>query len=54
MSTMWKVLGVVGLGAMGGAVIYYKMHNPECVEDMKDILDCMTKKTSKAMKNMME
>ena len=45
MSTMWKVLAVMGL--TGGALLLYKMQNPECMEDMKQALDNMTKKASK-------
>ena len=54
MQTMWKVLGIMGIGAACGALVFYKMKNPECINDMKDALDNMTKKTSKTMKNMME
>ena len=52
MSFMWKVLAVMGL--TGGAFLAYKMINPECVQDMKKSLDCMTKKASKKMENMMQ
>ena len=52
MSYMWKVQAVMGLA--GGALLVYKMKNPECVQDMKESLDNMTKKASKSMKNMMQ
>ena len=49
---MWKLLAVAGLTA--GAVMLYKMKNPECVQDMKQTLDNMTKDTSNKVKNMMK
>ena len=52
MSFMWKVLAVMGL--TGGALLVYKMMNPECVQDMKENLDNMTKKASKKVENMMK
>lgn len=52
MSFMWKALAVMGI--TGGAVLIYKMKNPNCVKDMKDSLDNMTKKASNKVKNMME
>ena len=42
---MWKVLAVMGL--TGGALLLYKMKNPECIQDMKESLDKMTKNASK-------
>ena len=42
---MWKVLAVMGLG--GGAFFLYKMKNPNCIQDMKESLDNMTKCTCK-------
>lgn len=52
MSFMWKVLAVMGI--TGGVLLMCKMKNPECVQDMKETLDNMTKKASNKMKNMME
>ncbi len=52
MSTMWKLLAVAGLTA--GAVMLYKMKNPECVQDMKQTIDNMTKDASNKVKNMMK
>lgn len=52
MSTMWKVLAVMGL--TGGALLLYKMKNPNCVQDMKETLDNVTKCASNKTKNMME
>ena len=51
MSFMWKVLAVMGITT--GALFAYKMMNPECVQDMKNNLDNMTKKASKKLENMM-
>ncbi len=51
MSFMWKVLAVVGL--TGGALLICKMSKPECVQDMKESLDNMTKSASNKVKNMM-
>ena len=52
LSTIWKVLAVMGL--TGGALIIYSMQNPECMNNMKNAIDNMTKKASKQSKNMME
>ena len=52
MSLMWKVLAVMGIGT--GAFIIYKMQNPECVKDMKDMFNDMTKCTCDKAKNMMK
>ncbi|MBR1386495.1 MAG: hypothetical protein IJ568_06665 [Bacilli bacterium] len=52
MNYMWKVLAVTG--ACVGAFMLYKKQNPECVEDMKESLNKMTKTAGKSMKNMME
>ena len=52
MSTMWKLLAVMGL--TGGALLLYKMNNPNCVQDMKNTLDNVTNNAGKKMKNMME
>ena len=52
MNYMWKILAAAGIGI--GAFMLYKKQNPECVEDMKESLNKMTKTASKSMKNMME
>jgi len=52
MNNMLKVLAVMGMGA--GAFMIYKMYNPECVHEMKDTLDKLTKNASKSVKNMMQ
>lgn len=52
MNNMWKILAVCTLGA--GAFLLYKKYNPECVQNMQDALDNLTKTASKEMKNMME
>ena len=52
MNNMLKVLAVMGMGA--GAFMIYKMYNPECVHEMKDTLDKLTKRASKKMENMMQ
>lgn len=51
MSTVWKVLAVMGIPL--GAFVIYKMQDKECIQDMKQSLDNMTKKASNSMKNMM-
>ena len=49
---MWKVLAVTGMGL--GAIMLYKICNPNCVQDMKNTLDNVADSASKKMKNMME
>ena len=49
---MWKVLAVMGIGT--GAFLLYKMQNPDCIQDMKESLDNLTKRASKKMENMMQ
>ena len=52
MNYMWKALLSVGVGV--GAFMLYKKHNPDCIEDMKESLNKMTKSAKKVSKNMME
>ena len=52
MENMWKVLALMGIGA--ASFMLYKSKNPECVHDMKESLDKITKSASNKMKNMME
>ncbi len=49
---MWKVLAVTSIGL--GALVLYKMKNPNCIQDMKNTIDNVTDNASKKMKNMME
>lgn len=52
MENMWKVLAVMGLSA--GALMLYKMKNPECIQDMKKSLDNITKCACNKMNDMMK
>ncbi len=52
MDYMWKVLAVMGISA--GALMLYKIKNPDCIQDMKKSLDNITKCASNKMNNMMK
>ena len=52
MNNMLKVLAIMGIGL--GSFMIYKMYSPECVQDMKESLDNLTKCASKKMENMMQ
>ena len=52
MENMWKVLAVMGIGA--GALMLYKIKNPDCIQDMKKSLDNITKSACSKMNDMMK
>ena len=49
MDKAWKLLAVAMVGYASWMI--YKMYNPECVHDIKDEVDKITKKMSNASKN---
>ena len=50
MNNMLKVLAIMGIGL--GSFMIYKLYNPDCIQDMKESLDNITKSASKKMGNM--
>lgn len=52
MNSMWKILAAMGVGS--ALTMAYVMMNHECVHDMRESLENMTKKASKTIKNMTE
>lgn len=52
MSSMWKALALMAMGA--GAYMLIEKMSPECICDMKESLDNLTKDAGKKVKNMMQ
>lgn len=52
LNSMWKILAAMGVGS--ALTMAYVMLNHECVHDMRESLENMTKKASKTIKNMTE
>lgn len=51
MDKAWKILALIGVGYASWMI--YKKYNPECVHDMKNTIEKMTKKASNKIENMM-